>query len=81
MLSGPTIGALLAPAGAVLSDAAAALGIGQVVAVALSNVAWSAGEIVGAAGSGGLAQATSEARQRGAVHPRGTLRRHRAGPP
>ena len=61
VFSGPTIGALLAPAGAVLSDAATALGIGQVVAVALSNVAWSAGEMVGAAGSGALAQATADA--------------------
>jgi hypothetical protein len=31
------------------------------VAVALSNVAWSAGEMAGAAGAGGLAQATSDA--------------------
>jgi MFS family permease len=61
VLSGPTVGALLAPAGAMLSDAASALGIGQVVAVALSNVAWSAGEMAGAAGAGGLAQATSDA--------------------
>jgi MFS family permease len=61
VLSGPTVGALLAPAGAMLSDAATALGIGQVVAVALSNVAWSTGEMLGAAGAGGLAQATSDA--------------------
>jgi predicted MFS family arabinose efflux permease len=61
VLSGPTVGALLAPAGAMLSDAASALGIGQVIAVALSNVAWSAGEMAGAAGGGGLAQATADA--------------------
>ena len=61
VLSGPAVGALLAPAGAMLADAASALGIGQVVAVALSNVAWSAGEMAGAAGAGGLAQATSDA--------------------
>jgi predicted MFS family arabinose efflux permease len=61
VLSGPTVGALLAPAGAMLSDAASALGIGQVIAVALSNIAWSAGEMAGAAGGGGLAQATSDA--------------------
>ena len=42
ILSGPTVGSLAAPAGAMLSDAASALGIGQVIAVALSNVAWSA---------------------------------------
>jgi predicted MFS family arabinose efflux permease len=61
VLSGPTVGALLAPAGAMLSDAASALGIGQVIAVALSNVAWSAGEMAGAAGGGGLAQETADA--------------------
>jgi short subunit fatty acids transporter len=44
-----------------LSDAASALGIGQVVAVALSNVAWSTGEMVGAAGAGELAHVTSDA--------------------
>src|SRR5919201_1915493 len=53
VLSGPAVGALLAPAGAMLSDAASTLGIGQVVAVALSNVAWSTGEMLGAAGAGG----------------------------
>ena len=61
VLSGPAVGALLAPAGAMLSDAASTLGIGQVVAVALSNVAWSTGEMLGAAGAGGLAQASSDA--------------------
>ena len=61
VLSGPTVGALLAPAGAMLSDAASALGIGQVIAVALSNIAWSAGELAGAAGGGGLAQETADA--------------------
>jgi MFS family permease len=61
VLSGPTIGALLAPAGAVLSDAATALGIGQVAGIALSNVAWSTGEMLGAAGSGELAGATTDA--------------------
>jgi MFS family permease len=61
VLSGPTVGSLLAPAGAMLSDAASALGIGQVIAVALSNVAWSAGEMAGAAGGGALAQVTADA--------------------
>jgi predicted MFS family arabinose efflux permease len=61
VLSGPTVGALLAPAGAVLSDAASALGIGQVAAIALSNVAWSTGEMLGAAGSGGLATVAGDA--------------------
>jgi MFS family permease len=61
VVSGPAIGALLAPAAAMLSDAAGAVGIGQVVAIALSNVAWSLGEMCGAAGAGGLAQATSDA--------------------
>jgi MFS family permease len=55
VLSGPTVGALLAPAGAMLSDAASALGIGQVAAIALANVAWSTGEMLGATGSGELA--------------------------
>jgi MFS family permease len=61
VLSGPTIGALLAPGGAMLSDAAAALDVGQVAAIALSNVAWSVGEMTGAVAAGGLAQATADA--------------------
>jgi predicted MFS family arabinose efflux permease len=61
VLSGPTVGSLAAPAGAMLSDAASALGIGQVIAVALANVAWSAGELAGAAGGGELAQLTADA--------------------
>jgi MFS family permease len=61
ILSGPTVGSLAAPAGAMLSDAASALGIGQVIAVALANVAWSAGELAGAAGGGALAQITADA--------------------
>jgi predicted MFS family arabinose efflux permease len=61
ILSGPTVGSLAAPAGAMLSDAASALGIGQVIAVALANVAWSAGELAGAAGGGELAQVTADA--------------------
>jgi predicted MFS family arabinose efflux permease len=61
ILSGPTVGSLAAPAGAMLADAASALGIGQVIAVALANVAWSAGEMAGAAGGGALAQATADA--------------------
>jgi MFS family permease len=61
VLSGPTVGALLAPAGAVLSDAATALGIGQVTAIALANVAWSTGEMFGAAGSGALAHLVGDA--------------------
>jgi hypothetical protein len=55
------VGSLAAPAGAMLSDAASALGIGQVIAVALANVAWSAGELAGAAGGGALAQITTDA--------------------
>jgi predicted MFS family arabinose efflux permease len=61
VLSGPTVGSLAAPAGAMLSDAATSLGIGQVIAVALANVAWSAGEMAGAAGGGALAQLTADA--------------------
>ena len=46
---------------AMLSDAAESHGISQGYAMALINLAWAAGQIVGAAGGGALAKATGDA--------------------
>ncbi len=56
-----TLGAFWAPAMAMLSDAAETGGLSQGYAMALINLAWAAGQIVGAAGGGALAKATSDA--------------------
>jgi MFS family permease len=57
----PAIGVLWTPSMALLSDGAEYHGIAQGLAFALMNVAWACGETVGAAGSAGLADATSDA--------------------
>jgi MFS family permease len=54
-------GASYAPAGAMISDGAEATGLGQAYAFGLFNLAWAGGQVIGAAGSAGLAQATSDA--------------------
>lgn len=48
------------PLMAMLSDASTAIGAGQVTAVAMMNLAWPPGNIVGAAGGGAIAQAAGE---------------------
>jgi MFS family permease len=50
-----------APAMAMLSDAAEVVGVHQGVAFGLVNFAWAGGMVVGAAGGGALAKATSDA--------------------
>lgn len=49
------------PAGAMISDGAERLGLGQAYGFALFNLAWAGGQVVGDAGSAGLAQATVDA--------------------
>jgi MFS family permease len=55
------IGAFWAPAMAMLSDAAEAHGLDQGFAAALMNLAWAAGQIIGAAGGGAAARAVGDA--------------------
>ena len=61
VLTAPAIGVLWAPAMALLSDGAEEHGIAQGLAFALMNLAWAAGETVGAAGSARLADSTEDA--------------------
>jgi MFS family permease len=61
VLASVTLGAFWAPAMALLSDAAEAAGLSQGYAMALINLAWAAGQIIGAAGGGTLANVTSDA--------------------
>ena len=60
VLTEVTLGSFWAPAMAMLSDAAETGGLSQGYAMALINLAWAAGQIVGAAGGGALAKATSD---------------------
>jgi MFS family permease len=59
-VAAPLIGALYAPAMAMLSDGAEAFGIAQGFAFALVNLAWATGQTAGAAGSARLADLTSD---------------------
>jgi len=61
VLAAVALGSFWAPAMAMLSDAAEAGGLSQGYAMALINLAWAAGQIVGAAGGGALAKATGDA--------------------
>ena len=56
----PFYGAVFAPASALVASGAEDLGLNQGIAFALSNLTWAAGQSVAAAGSGALAQATSD---------------------
>lgn len=49
------------PAGAMISDAAQRVGLGQAYGFALFNLAWAGGQVIGGAGGAGLAQATADA--------------------
>jgi MFS family permease len=55
------LGFFWAPAMALLSDAAEEVGVHQGVAFGLVNLAWASGMVVGAAGGGALAKATTDA--------------------
>lgn len=56
----PFFGSLFAPASAMVSEGAEHSGLNQGIAFALLNLAWAAGQAIAAAGSGALAQATSD---------------------
>jgi MFS family permease len=60
VLAAVALGSFWAPAMAMLSDAAEAGGLSQGYAMALINLAWAAGQIVGAAGGGTLAKAAGD---------------------
>jgi MFS family permease len=61
LLAGPVIGVLWAPASALLSDGADAVGLDQGFAFALLNLGWALGQVAGSSGGAALAQATSDA--------------------
>ena len=56
----PAYGTLFAPAAVLISAGAQRLGVNQGLAFGLGNLAWAAGQAVAAAGSGAIAQATSD---------------------
>ena len=60
VLAAVALGSFWAPAMAMLSDAAEARGIGLGYAMALINLAWATGQVVGAGGGGALAKATGD---------------------
>ncbi len=49
------------PAGAMISERAERVGLSQVYGFGLFNLAWAAGQVIGGAGSAGLAEATADA--------------------
>jgi MFS family permease len=56
----PAYGTIFAPAAAMLSSGANRLELNQGLAFGLANLAWATGQTIGSAGSGALAQATSD---------------------
>ena len=60
VLAAVALGSFWAPAMAMTSDVAASRGVPQGYAMALTNLAWAAGQIVGAGGGGALAKVTSD---------------------
>jgi MFS family permease len=61
LITGPSIGILWTPSMAMLSDGAEDFGIDQGYAVALINLAWSAGQTVGSAGGARLGETYGDA--------------------
>jgi predicted MFS family arabinose efflux permease len=61
VLADPFFGLPYPPAGAMISHGAEQVGLDQGYAFALFNLAWASGQVIGEAGSAGLAQATSDA--------------------
>jgi predicted MFS family arabinose efflux permease len=61
VVADPFFGLPYPPAGAMISHGAEHVGLDQGYAFALFNLAWASGQVVGEAGSAGLAQATSDA--------------------
>jgi len=56
-----SLGMFWAPAAALLSERSESAGLNQGFAFGLMNLAWAAGQVVGGAGGGGLADATADA--------------------
>ena len=56
-----SLGMFWAPAAALLSERSESAGLNQGFAFGLMNLSWAAGQVVGGAGGGGLADATSDA--------------------
>lgn len=63
----PAFGTLFAPASALLSEGSQRLGIAQGIGFAFANLAWAGGQAIAAAGSGALAEATSDLVPYGAI--------------
>jgi MFS family permease len=61
VIADPLFGLQYPPAGAMISDGADASGLGQTYAFGLFNLAWAGGQVIGSAGSAGIAQASSDA--------------------
>jgi predicted MFS family arabinose efflux permease len=61
IVGAPVIGILWAPASALLSDGAEAVGLDQALGFALLNLGWALGQVCGSAAAGAVAQATSDA--------------------
>jgi MFS family permease len=61
VVADPLFGVQYPPAGAMISDGAERVGLGQTYAFGLFNFAWAGGQVIGAAGSARLAQSTSDA--------------------
>lgn len=61
VVADPLFGVSYPPAGALISHGAEAVGLDQGYAFALFNLAWAGGQVIGNAGSAGLAQATTDA--------------------
>jgi MFS family permease len=61
VIADPLFGLSYPPAGAMISHGAEEAGLAQGYAFALFNIAWAGGQVVGNAGSAGLAQATADA--------------------
>jgi MFS family permease len=61
VLTTAALGVFWAPAMALLSDAAEAVGAHQGLAFGLVNLAWASGMVLGAAGGGAIAKATTDA--------------------
>jgi MFS family permease len=61
MFAFAALGAFWAPAMAMLSDASEAAGLDLALAFSISNLAWSAGHLVGSGAGGALADATADA--------------------
>jgi MFS family permease len=61
VIADPFFGLSYPSAGALISSGAEHVGLAQGYAFALFNIAWASGQVIGEAGSAGLAQATSDA--------------------